>query len=257
MRNITRQKNTRMTKPDHSFLKDLGLSEHQIRVYEVMVFAKTPLTAQGIAEEIMIYPNAVYRIFKELEQLGLIRKTARRPVAYIAVKKSTGFNTSYLQKQHLLFRSLLKSGVGGTHRDNTVLVGRQQLYDTYAQLASLAETDIVIFSAGIAYSKKLYQVQKSAVDRGVLVKHIVQSVDSSNYHIIHKWKHLGVEIRRLDVKQGFHLTVIDHKTALITFSNTNDTEDRVTIVTGHSTAVELFHSQFEQMWSQAKLFDIA
>ncbi len=257
MKNITHQKNARMTKPDYSFLKDIGLSEHEIRVYEMLVFTKAPLTAQEIAAGVIIYPNAVYRIFKKLEQLGLIRKTARRPVAYIAVKKSTGFNTSYLQKQHLLLQALSKSGVMDVHNENTILVGRQQLYDRYVQLASLAEVDIVIFSAGIAYSKKLYQVQKSAVDRGVVVKHIVQSVDSSNYHIIHKWKHLGVEIRRLDVRQGFHLTVIDRKAALITFSNADDTEDRVTIVTEHNIAVELFHLQFEQMWNQAKLFDIA
>ena len=257
MKDIIRQKNYRMTKPDNSFLKDLGLSEHQIRVYEVLVFAKIPFTAQEIAEEVMIYPNAVYRIFKELAQLGLIRKTARRPVAYIAVEKDAGFNTSYLQKQQLLLQALSESGVKNGEAEKSVIVGRQQLYEAYINFASNAETDIAVFSAGIAYSKELYKAQKNAVNRGVLVRHIVQHVDSSNYHIIHKWKQLGVDIRRLETKQGFHLTIIDHTTALITFSNPRDTEDRITIVTKHATAVELFRLQFEQMWAQAKVFEVA
>ena len=240
---------------DRSFLGNLGLSKGEIQIYNVMGKTGEPFSAQRIASEIMIFPSAVYRIFRTLEKYGLIQKVALRPITYIAAKKSEGFNKAYSVRQQELRWSLSKTNSNSVDDQGIILIGRLQLYEKYKQLASKAQNNIVIFSAGIAYSKELFAVQKDALSRAVSVRHIVQHVDSSNFHIIHKWKEIGINVRRLNIDQGFHLTIIDRSIALLTFSNPNDTEDRISVVTKQETAVALFSAQFEQLWSQANLFE--
>ena len=49
---------------DRSFLGNLGLSKGEIQIYNVMGKTGEPFSAQRIASEIMIFPSAVYRIFR-------------------------------------------------------------------------------------------------------------------------------------------------------------------------------------------------
>lgn len=252
---ISNNSDSLSTKVDLAFLKAIGLSKYEAQVYITMVATGKPFTAQEVASVVMVFPSAVYRIFKTLEQWGLVRKIDQRPVAYIAPEKNLGLMAAYKLQQQRLRGMLLDVGVQSVDQEDGVLVGRQQLYDTYIQLASRADSTIDIFSAGIAFSEALFATQKNALHRHVAVRHIVQHVDSSNYHIIHKWQELGVAMRRLNTEQGFHLTIIDGLVALVTFSKPDDTEDRLTIVTRHTTATSLFSAQFEQLWQQASNFD--
>jgi len=235
-----------------AYLKRLGLSDHEIQTYQLLLGSFAPVTAQGIASKLTVFPSAVYRMFKKLEPLGLIYRLEGRPISYSAVDKAEGFRAAYQQEISNLQRMLSKVGLAATGELQTrIVIGRQANYEEYIRLADKASREVCVYAIGIAYSKELYETQKSAIKRGVYIKHVVQRLQPKNYHIISKWQRLGVNVRHLSDKQGYHVVVIDREVALVTFSDPENTEDRVAIVTRSPSAVRLFQLQFDSIWQQA------
>ena len=122
-------------------------------------------------------------------------------------------------------------------------------------MAEAAKKEIGVFAIGIAFSDTLYSVQQAAIKRGVYIRHIVQQLQPDNYHIIAKWKRLGVNIRHFNEDRGFHLTLIDKTTAMVTFSDPGNTEDRFSVITHQPFAVKMFQAQFESIWQAAREVD--
>lgn len=242
-----------LAQEDRVYLENLGLSDHEIQTYQIIVDSTKSCTAQDIANKLMVFPSAVYRVFEKLERFGLIKCTVNRPRAYEAVEKSSGFALAYQDQVSQLKHSLEATGIqnmaGSDHTH--IIVGRQAVYDEYMRQAAKAKHEIGVYAIGIAYSKGLHLTQKTAIERGVYIRHVVQRVRPSNYHIIHKWQRLGVKMRSRKEEQGYHIVVIDREVALVTFSDKYNTEDRLTIVTKNPTAVRLFQAQFESIWGMA------
>lgn len=247
-----------LSKAERSYLKQLGLSDHEEQVYKVLLASGKPLSAQDIASKVMIFPNAVYRIFKALEHVGLIRSAGRRPIRYEAIDKERGFNAAYLQRKNELERALRFAGnpAKGQHSQTYTIIGRKPMYEEYIRLANSAQKSIEVFAIGIAFSKALFTVQKAAIERGVYIRHAVQQRNPRNYHIIHKWQQLGVKVRYFHETRGFHITLIDKSIAMITFSDSGNTEDRFSVITQHPLAVKMFQQQFESIWQHAQKIDI-
>ncbi len=235
------------------YLEKLGLSDHEIQTYQIALDSTKPLTAQEVASTLMVYPSAVYRMFEKLESLGLIKRLSGRPRSYQVVEKTSGFTLAYQEKVASLRRLLDATGASNEHSAQltSMIAGRQAVYDEYIRHAQGARHEIAVYAIGIAYSKELYKTQSDAIKRGVYIRHVVQRVQPSNYHVVHKWQRLGVKLRHLKEEQGYHVVVIDREIALVTFSDKENTENRLTIVTKNPTAVRLFQTQFESIWQQA------
>jgi hypothetical protein len=214
------------------------------------------LTAQDAATHTFDFPSAHYRLFYELERHKLVRRHTGRPRSWSALPTDVGMQSSLRDAQAQL-ESLLKSGTGKERPTGhiEILIGRQPLYEAYARHADFATKDIEIYSIGIALSDKLEAMQKALTKRGVSVRHIVQRYQPSNYHVIEKWRRLGIKPRYLPTKQGFHFFVIDDSWLCITFTDAVDTENRLSILTDNPTAIHIFHGQFSHLWTEAKRID--
>ncbi len=235
------------------YLKRLGLSDHEIQTYKVLVDCNKPMSAQDIASKLMVYPSAVYRIFHDLESLGLVWMVGKKPIRYQASNKSEGFKVAYVRQKDELARLLQLTGADDlSDTSDGIILGRQALYREYIKYAKRSEKEISVFAIGIAYSKSLHQAQEEAIKRGVYIRHVVQKLQPANYHIIHKWQRLGISVRHNPQKQGYHISIIDNMVALITFSDPENTEDRLTIISKNPTAVKLFQLQFEAIWQSAQ-----
>jgi sugar-specific transcriptional regulator TrmB len=258
MKAVVAQSVPELSSEEVEFLRGLGLSDHEVQVYGVMSAAARPMSAQDIASLVMVFPNAVYRVFKTLEKRGLVRFVGSRPIRYKAVAQQQGFSAAYSsQKTELegLLGKVLKSENATSEQQITTVVGRKQMYKEYVRLASAAQHEIAVFAIGIAYSSELLEVQTAAIKRGVYIRHVVQQVQPENYHIISKWQRIGVKMRYFKEDRGFHLTLVDQSTAMVTFSNPEDTEDRFTVVISQKFAVRLFQAQFESIWQNAHGID--
>lgn len=241
-------------KPEElAYFERLGLSDHEVQTYQIVSSDTKPTTAQDVASKLMVYPSAVYRMFEKLEELGLIKRLNGRPRSYQIVEKSSGFAIAYQQETANLKRLLDATGAAKEHFDQVtyMIAGRQAVYDEYIRYAKEARHEICVYAIGIAYSKELHETQADAVRRGVYIRHVVQRLWPSNYHVVRKWQRLGVNIRHLKQEQGYHVVVIDREIALVTFSDKENTEDRLTVITRNPTAVRLFQAQFESIWSES------
>ncbi|MFO0970832.1 MAG: helix-turn-helix domain-containing protein [Candidatus Saccharimonadales bacterium] len=242
------------------YLRLLGLSDHELQLYTVMAAKRCPMSAQDVAGQLMVFPNAVYRMFEALEEKNLIRFVAKRPIRYEVIARENGLRAAYSTHVHDL-AGLLGRAIGGDLTGTTdtggarLIVGRESMYREYMKLAHQAQKTIDVFAIGIAFSDDLHHVQREAIARGVYIRHVVQELQPANYHIVSKWQRLGVSVRHYREERGFHITIIDGLAAMITFSDPANTVDRLSLVLNQAFAVRLFQAQFESIWQQAKVVD--
>jgi sugar-specific transcriptional regulator TrmB len=199
------------------------------------------------------FPSAEYRLFYALEHRGLVRRTHQCPITYEPLPLQTGLQASFT-----LNESTLKRLIGGhsSQESTELLIGRQAQYDKYMQLADKAKHEIWIYAIGIAYSEDLEAVQRRAVKRGVSIHHVVQQVQVSNYHVVHKWQRLGVRLKHLPSERGYHVSIFDDSTVMMTFSDPLDTDNRISLISTTPQIVQLFRSQFRSIWNEALEIEI-
>lgn len=241
-----------MNSKRQTYLRKIGLSKDAINIYEILLGAKNSLTVGEISKHTKNLDSAEYRLLYKLQDKGLVKRIKGRPMAFMALPMEDGLNVS-LQKTQVELKSLLKD-VMPAHDDEKarLIFGREEVYKAYIDYADKARKQICIYAIGIAYSKRLEKAQTLAIRRGVYVRHVMQELKPSNYHVLAKWQRLGIKLKQLSRSRGYHLVTIDDTCAIVTFSNPNDTEERLSMVTTNPAIVELFQHQFEDIWSSAK-----
>lgn len=248
---------TRLSVDQRVYLRRIGLSIGAVKLYDYLLSAGR-LTAQDASRLTQDFPSAHYRLFYELESHKLVRKIQGRPVAFAALPLQLGFKFSFqnnMRELHHLSGIPDKNNKSNPEADTEIIVGRQSLYDAYERLANKAKHEICLFSIGIAYSVRLEKTQRSAIKRGISIKHVVQQRKLSNQHVIAKWLRIGVKLRHLKTQRGFHFFVIDRTNVCITFSEPEDTENRLSVITNNKSATELFVSQFHDIWQRANVIE--
>lgn len=246
-------------KVQREYLVELGLSLDAIEVYELLVRFEA-LTAQGVAAHTRRFASAQYRLLYRLEEYGLVRREGGRPLKFVALPIDTGFSAALAVKERVLSRLLAQSLKGDSSDEETsqlrLIVGREALYAEYARMAPKASSTIDAYTIGIAFSDELVAVQRAAIKRGVRIRHVIQQLKPSNYHIAHTWQRIGVDIRLSRSDRGFHIMIFDNSTVVVTFSSPINTEDRISIVAKGGPIVRMFLAYFNQIWASARKIDV-
>lgn len=238
-----------LTELEKQYLQKLGLSEHAIELYG-QILLKGSLTAKEAAAALGSFASAEYRLFQKLEAASLVRREAARPLRYTAIDKKIGLRAAYLNYRHTL-EELVRNVTSSEPQDLELVIGRQALYKKYSELADQSQKEICIYAIGIAYSAELLQTQRAAMRHGVMIRHIMQQLKPSNYHVVDKWLRIGIRLRYAPAERGFHVMIFDSQTVIITFSDKQNTDDRLSIVTSNAAAVRLFEANFRDIWSQS------
>ena len=243
-----------LSSEEKELLRRLGLSKRAIFLYGHLL-QHGSLTSKQAADLSSELPSAEYRLFSQLERAGLVRREAGRPVVFAAVPKDIGLKAAYLQFQSGLEQLVRRVGSEESDYHLEVIVGRQALYEKYIELAERSQHEVCIYAIGIAYSKELERSQQTTLRRGVRIRHVLQQIKPSNFHVAHKWQRLGVKLRYSQSERGFHFMLFDSRTLLISFSDPENTNDRLTILTNNPSAVRLFEVDFERIWDNAQPVD--
>lgn len=231
------------------YLKRIHLSNDAIELYDLLL-QKGQLTAQDAATFTGHFPSAHYRLFYALQNQNLVRKKLTKPKTFIPLPLEEGLPASLAQTEKKLKQLIKQSATKGG--DVRIILGRQDLYEAYTELAAKAKYEIWVYSIGIAFSDSLEQTQRAAISRGVSIHHIIQQKKLSNRLVISKWLRAGVRLKFLERPRGFHFFIVDEQTVCVTFSDAEDTENRFSIMTKNPAAVEIFTSQFSEIWQEAK-----
>jgi sugar-specific transcriptional regulator TrmB len=238
------------------YRKQLTITTQELQLYDAIMHLGVP-NAREIAQYMGIKTQAVYRLATTLEERQFITVQRQRPQLFRAVPLVTVLATTRQQTldTQAAMQAIITQTLTRQHDTQTIDIihGRAALYDRYILEAQQAQYEIVVFSIGIAYNDRLYTVQSEARQRGVEIRHIVQQYTKSNYHIIKKWQRLGVKMRLYETAVGFHVMVFDGKTLLLSFSDPNDTDNRVSMVIHNTAAVNALREYYFTVWSQASL----
>ncbi len=239
-----------------TYRETLGLTPLEAEVYEMLLVVGS-LPADQIAIGLDCSRNAVYRIVNDLvkRRFAVIRKGW--PRVYEAVPLAMALY-QVEQKNRAEQATLQATMLGAVLQLSSapevgLLTGRQALYDRYVVEAQKAETEILVFAIGIAYSAILQDVQEEVCMKGVEVRHIVQRYSKDNYHIIKKWQRLGVKMRHYPAPLGFHLMVFDARTVILSLSNPKDTEQRTSMVLNSPVAAGAMREYFYGVWAVSQL----
>lgn len=249
----------------HTTSKDIDTYRRQLRLstMEAMLYETLLNTGPNIATDLALgldcKPQAVYQLARKLADKGFITVDwQQRPRVFRAIpveavipwlQEVSRDELATVQAALVSDKPLMPArlpAVGMLH-------GRQSLYDRYIVEANKAQSEILVYAIGIAYDEQLQAVQSEARARGVEIRHIIQQYTASNYHIIDKWQRLGIKLRHHSAPAGFHLMVFDARTVIISLSDPNNTEQRVSMVLQGRAAALAMRDYFYGLWASARL----
>lgn len=242
-----------------SELKLLGLTKQNIKVYLALSKHEEDLTAQEIAQKVRIWPNAVYRTCRNLEEAGFVKRIQAYPLTYRAIKVSTAVPTLAAKKIEKLqkFTNKITSDLLPTQSDPhptdiNLIYGAENIYEEAAKLLNAANKEMLVISIGEPITPDLLLAVKNARKRNVAVKMIVHKCDKENLQILENFKKNGYIIRYFP-GWGFHMAIYDSKKTLLIINNPENIQERAAMLINSTGLTTALHDYFYATWKKAKI----
>lgn len=229
-------------------LRTLGLSKVEIAVYKALS-AEGSMTVGNIAKQINVAPQSLYRVLNKLESSGfIVNNSDNYPLMYQARPFKAALR-EYLKYQRKLVDQI--TPIGHDNQQMTVLTGKNELFNTYVKLAKKANHELLTISIGEKVPNDLYDVIKEANVRGVVTKFIFQNHSINNDRWLKRWVVEGSEVKILP-GEGYHLNVFDSNKAIISSSNTSNTEERTCVLIDSPNVTAELREYFYLQWKKAE-----
>lgn len=240
---------------DLTALVKIGLTPDEAKVYSLLVSCGS-LSSQEIAEEIKIFPSAVYRLTQKLLFKKFIVELSGWPKKYQAIPPKIAIET-YLQEKFRELEELKTVSLNLLTRKTKqpltqveTLTGSHAMFDKYMELANKAKQEILIFSLGEPVTDEIKLTNRDALERGVPIKFLAQISNKYNQSLLENWRRMGLEVRHYPT-QGFHLVIIDGQTTLLAVSNPQNPSERTTIIFHNEHFSQAMRNYFDFLWDKA------
>lgn len=252
---MKQQNEAKMNGESVQTLVTLGLSRDEARCYTLLI-SKGSLKAGELANEMDIYPNAVYRIMERLENKGFIVALDTHPVTFQAIPPRVAI-PAYIDMKEKALEELRNVSLTSFQEEKTtsstkvdIQTGKKQMFDTYVSLAKRAKKEICIISLGEAVPDDIKLANRDAIERGVQLKFISHIHTSTNRELLRSWVRMGMEVRHFQ-GGGFHLQVFDGKTSVLTANNPKNTSERTSMVIYNEGISTVLRDYFYSVWEKA------
>src|ERR1051326_2104339 len=234
---------------DNLLLK--SLSPQAAKVYGLLLKHKT-LSAKDIASRIKIVPNTVYRDLKELMRLGLVQTVDGYPIKYQAkpAAEAVAFYTNVIRQN--FYETF---GLGENSSDNLKISFFQTRADFIKKASKdyyLAKTNINTIISGHEVPAEPISVYKKAVERGVIVRRMIQHLNAENIASAKNWKKIGVETRYTPLMHA-RIVIVDGKITHFGSYSPEKQPESVGVRFHYAPFAKLMDETFEQKWAQAKI----
>src|SRR5437868_7115336 len=158
---------------------------------------KNSLSAKEIANELHIFPNAVYRAVKQLLISGFIQEESIYPVKYGITSKSNALDlyTNAFRKQfQQTFPGTLKNEKAKPI-DMSFVNGRDDLQEKTNNDVDNAKNTVDFIVSGLEVRAETILIYKNAIDRGVTIRVLVQRLDDTSEEMFRNWKRIGLKVK--------------------------------------------------------------
>ncbi|KKU93243.1 hypothetical protein A3H89_03720 [Candidatus Amesbacteria bacterium RIFCSPLOWO2_02_FULL_48_11] len=235
-------------------LVKLGLSPDEARCYEILS-REGSQDAKSISLALNILPNAVYRLVTRLMQRGLIVKLDTHPVRFQAIPPVSAINalagTKIREIEEYKSASLeALSSDPPVHTGIDIITGRKEMFAKGAEMINQAKKEVLIISIGEPVPDEIKLANRDAINRKVNIKFIVHKSDQENRLLLESWIKMGLDIRHYP-GSGYHLSITDGKTCLISASNPKNPAERISMYTNSEGLSNAMRNYFYSLWEKA------
>lgn len=237
-------------------LVKLGLTHDEAACY-IALNSHGSLSATAIAQKLHIFPNAVYRVMKKLEENGFVMPLDSYPVIFQAVSPSVAIGGIVKEKEKVLASLHIASVHALTHPQTEspqtkidMVAGKHAMFETYVGLANHAKEEILVISIGEPVPDSVKLANRDAQERGVKIKFLVHKFDKDNEELLRSWVRMGLDVRYIR-DRGFHLMVFDGKRSLLAANNPEQTSERASMVIHSEGISRALRDYFYAVWAKA------
>lgn len=230
-----------------------SLSPQSANIYRLLE-GREPKSAKEIGKSLKIFPNAVYRVMKQLSQAGLVEQVKGYPIKFTARPADQGldFFTSIMRQnfqetfgapENISNRHQLLKLVFVQKRDEII---KMTQYDT-----KRAKYNINLIVSGLELPAETLLVNQRAVERGVKVRLIVQNLTEVSQEKLRSWQKAGVEIKYYPNIEA-RIFVFDHRIVYFTSYDPKNMHEAIGARFDYAPYAQLMDELFEKRWLLAK-----
>jgi sugar-specific transcriptional regulator TrmB len=213
------------------------------------------LTAQEIAHELNILPNAVYRVTKKLADLGMIEKLGDYPARYRALPIQAAMSY-YLMAATSSFRrefNIKKPSQTAKNSGPTIslIKDRPSMLRRGASDARAAKQSIDIIVSGHDVPDETVMAYRKATTIGIPVRMIVHQISQLDSSQTKRWQEIGVVVRYLPDLE-VRMIIYDKQIVYITSYDAKSPRSAFGVRFAYEPLALQMSELFEQNWQKAK-----
>lgn len=227
------------------------------KIYKLLLAKNKPLTAYQIAEKFNIFPNAVYRDIYKLEKYNLVQKSPTRPMRFNALQPKEGLETFLLSHRNWFSESFVGNSLTSNYQsdpslDLSFIRDRNDSVYRSTQDLKQAKVQVLQIVSGLELPADTMLEIKNAIDRGVTIKIIVQTLSENNRELLENWKRLGVKLKSTKSISSRLILIDNHITYLMSYNPDQESEN-IGIRFNYRPITTLMQEIFEKRWQSAKM----
>lgn len=221
-----------------------------LAVYRLLAH-RVPMTAKDIGEKLGIFPNAVYRSLRPLIESGFVREVEVYPARFEANSYTDAIDF-YSSKIRDSFLSGFSQMTPGDEKIGISFIKtRTELLDATNSDIEDARDSANFIVSGLEVPAETILAYKKSVERGVLVRTLVQNLDDTNGEMLSNWQRIGIKVRYYPNMEA-RIFVVDRKIVYFTSYDPKNKEEATGVRFAYSPFAKIMGEVFENRWKVAK-----
>jgi len=231
------------------------LSKQALAFYSLLLRNES-LSAQNIADELNILPNAVYRITRKLMDLGLIEKINSYPVKFQAksiaeaAKNYGSFSTNLFLENFQRINQNKKPVNSNQPLAISFIKTRSELLERTHEDIKIARKTIDHIVSGMELPAETILSYKKSLGKGVKLRFLVQNLDELNRDMMISWQKMGLEVRHSPILEA-RIIIFDSEIVYLTSYSLQKKEEAIGIRFAYTPIAKQISDLFERIWQAA------
>jgi sugar-specific transcriptional regulator TrmB len=212
------------------------------------------LTAQEIADELNVLPNAIYRAAKKLVDLGIVEQVETYPTRFKAIPGQTALNLytmgaiqDFRREFGLVAQAAQTDGVPSI----SLLKDRKSMLRQDSRDARAAKYSIDFIVSGHEVPDETILAFRKAITVGVTVRMIVHQKEQAYSRQTKEWQKIGVDVRFLP-GLDMRLFIYDKRIVYLTSYDPKNPGSAFGVRFNYPPLALQMSQLFEQNWERAK-----
>lgn len=225
-------------------------SPQAAKIYQMLENGK-PMSAKAIGRHLKIFPNAVYRATKQLQNLGFVEEILSYPVKFKARQPSQALELySSMVRQNFYGFFGLDKNVGSSLKISFYETRRDMLRFSDKDSAQ-AKSQMNFILSGHEVPAETFLSLKKAKDRGVRIRVLVQNIDKDRRNMLKNWQKIGVEIKCIPDMDA-RILIFDEKVTSFASYDPKQRHEAFGVRFEYPPFAKLMNEVFEQKWNLGK-----